>query len=306
MEIDREAILQKTHRGLTIYAHVLKHYFPGETVLSLSGRDCQPTKNPFNWNKPSLMVRIVNNKAVHYDLEDDSFKGDAFDFAALHFSMSGIELLQTLNKVLGLRIDRQSAYDNEVVITPQIQILQPEKIPAPVFSYYKAPVSNTVPLMEISLLQVFSLIKGNAFEASTKILRGISDRQEARKYKASNFDYVTFSGVFSKRSDASLRSHSGLITLDFDHIPDLSGLKSELLIDQYFETELLFFSPSGDGLKWVISIDLTKATHLEYFKAISNYIEHTYKLEIDQSGKDLSRACFLAQDQNVFINPKYL
>jgi hypothetical protein len=32
----------------------------------------------------------------------------------------------------------------------------------------------------------------------------------------------------------------------------------------------------------------------------------TYQLEVDKSGKDISRACFLPYDSEVFINPKYL
>ena len=43
-----------------------------------------------------------------------------------------------------------------------------------------------------------------------------------------------------------------------------------------------------------------------YFKAIANYLKHQYQLEVDPSGKDVSRACFLPHDAEAFINPKYL
>ncbi|MBK7652263.1 MAG: hypothetical protein IPJ20_18295 [Flammeovirgaceae bacterium] len=92
-------------------------------------------------------------------------------------------------------------------------------------------------------------------------------KQEARKYKASHFPYVTFSGTFLKRNDQSLQRHSGLITIDFDHVENVQELKARLLQDEYFETGLLFVSPSGDGLKRVIPIDLTKSKHQHYFKA---------------------------------------
>ncbi|HEY9341928.1 MAG TPA: hypothetical protein VIQ23_10120, partial [Hanamia sp.] len=74
MEISKEVILSKTHYGLNIYAHVLQHYYPTETVLSLSGRDCQPVKNPFNSNKPTLKIQIVNNYAEHHDLANSISK----------------------------------------------------------------------------------------------------------------------------------------------------------------------------------------------------------------------------------------
>ena len=76
-------------------------------------------------------------------------------------------------------------------------------------------------------------------------------------------------------------------------------LRNKLLSDEYFETEMLFTSPSGDGLKWIIPIDLEEVNHQEYFKAVANYIQSTYGLEVDQSGKDISRACFLPYDPTV-------
>ena len=325
MEISKEAILDKTHYGLKIYAHVLKHYYGASAksddtmishnttndvenaVLSLSGKDCLPTRNPFNAGRPTLKIQIVNNCGVHFDLENSISCGDAFDFAALHYGLQGKDLYNKLNNELFLSIIPKASIIsnyNAAIIEKPIQL--PIKKPIPFFSYFKAPVTNTVPHKEIDLVQVYQLLKSNDFEERTNTLRSISDKQEARKYKASQFDYVTFSGTFSKRNDKSLLSHSDLITVDFDHIGDVARLKEKLLQDEYFETELLFVSPSGDGLKWVIPIDLTKAKQQVFFKAVANYIRHTYQLEVDQSGKDISRACFLPQDAGPFINPKYL
>ena len=84
----------------------------------------------------------------------------------------------------------------------------------------------------------------------------------------------------------------------------LTGLKICLLADESLETVLLFRSPSGDGLKWVIPIDICLMDHKSYFKAVANYLKQTYQLELDVSGKDLARACFLPYDPQVYINPK--
>ena len=101
------------------------------------------------------------------------------------------------------------------------------------------------PSRQVSLIEVYHLIKGNDFASCTSTLRNISEPKDARKYKAQNFDYVTFSGSFSKRNDANLQRHSGLLTIDFDHIEDIPSLKTALLSDHYFETELLFVNPLG-------------------------------------------------------------
>jgi len=174
------------------------------------------------------------------------------------------------------------------------------------FSYFKAPIKNTTPLDTITLFDMYTFIRDVTFAHKTEELRAITDKKEAKQYKASNFDYVTFSGAFSKRENKSLIKHSGLITIDLDELSNLEEVKLQLLNDEYFETELLFTSPSGDGLKWIVSIDLMKATHLEYFNGISNYLLTTYKLKVDASGKDVSRACFVPHDRNCYINPKYI
>jgi hypothetical protein len=304
MEVSRKAILDKTHYGLNIYAHVLRHYYPGETVLSLSGRDCKPAKNPFNADKPTLLVKVVDGCATHTDLEEAIARGNVFDFAALHFSLEG--QADKLNEELHLRIGKQQGFYRQAESQPAVALPEIVKPAPPVFSYFNKPVTNTIPSRQASLVEVYHLIKGNEFASCTSTLRNIPDPKEARKYKAQNFDYVTFSGTFSKRNDANLQRHSGLLTIDFDHIQDIPTLKTALLNDHYFETELMFVSPSGDGLKWVIPIDLTQAKHQDYFKAVANYVSHTYQIEIDQSGKDISRACFLPHDSEIFINPKYL
>jgi hypothetical protein len=305
--ISRTAILQKTHQGIKVYAHVLRKYYPGQTVLSLSGKDCAPARNPFNSGKPTLMISLRGNGAEHYDTEKAIPAGDAIDFAGIHYNKTGDELLNCLNEDMFLRIglnfydSRSTVYD---VFTDALN--EQSKKSLPVFSYYRAPITNTIPERDIDVREVYRLIKGKDFIDETSALRSIQEARQARKYKARSFDYVTFSGTFPKRHDKQLLSHSGLLTIDFDHVRDMPKLKQALLHDPYFETTLLFTSPSGDGLKWIIPIDLNLANHQDYFLAVSNYIQHTYRLTIDQSGKDVSRACFLPHDPDVFINSKYL
>lgn len=196
--------------------------------------------------------------------------------------------------------------DNEINSHGQVLETEPAvMVFMPKFSFYKAPVSNTLPHAEISLPDAYKVIKGGWYQRRTAELRTINDMDAARKFKATHFDYGTFSGEFTKRSDACLTQHSGLMALDFDHVANLEELKEILLGDQYFETELMFISPSGDGLKWIVPIDLQECSHAEWFHAIAHYLKTTYRLEVDKSGKDISRACFLPHDQEVYLHPKY-
>jgi len=315
----KEAILSKTHYGIGIYAHILRLYYPDETVLSLSGRTCSPTKNPFNADKSTLNIFIEKETVLgnaldkefarHSDSENAIPAGDAFDFAELHYKQSGDELLQTLNRDMNLHIGENWSFYNQkktVINTTKKEVTLVKNEKAFAFSFFKAPIKNTLPHKTVSLVQVYNAITGEYYKQSTEKLRSISDVVQARKYKAANFDYCTFSGVFTSRNDKSLVTHSELMCIDFDHVQNLDTLRQALLADEYFDTLLLFVSPSGDGLKWIIEIDTRKAPHGEYFASVANYILQTYSVEVDKSGKDISRACFIPFDPNAFINPLLL
>ena len=299
MEISREAILDKTHYGLKIYAYVLRQYYPETTVLSLKGRDCGITRNPFNGGKKTLRIHIDGAIATHKDTELETFIGDVFDFAQYHFKMADeADVLQKINQELHLNL--------EVKVKDELEWLnEPDDTWYANCSFFKAPVRNVFPAETLRLHQVFELITSDKYKKITEDLRAITDVKEARKFKANHFDYVTFSGVFEKRNDNNLKQQSNLLTIDFDHLENLQELRKQLLNDEYFETEMLFTSPSGDGLKWIIRIDILEVSHSEYFIAVANYIKQTYNIEVDQSGKDVSRACFLPYDPTAFLHKRH-
>ena len=139
---------------------------------------------------------------------------------------------------------------------------------------------------------------------NTRLLRAMEDVDERKKFKAKNFCFACFSGTFSYRKDDCLIEHSGLLCLDFDHLPHLEmrDIRKKLIADPYFTTQLLFTSPSGDGLKWVVDIDLKECDHKTWFRAISNYVRETYRLEADPQCANVSRACFLPSDGSCYVN----
>lgn len=298
MNLSKNEILSKTNYGLNIYAFILRHYSPSETVLRVSGLEPVLTKNPFTKNGSTLSIIKIDNAYHFNDSIDKSIKGDPFSFAELHYKLKGDDLLKQIIKDLNLYGTAMSQQANPFFKDSTVTNI-------PMFSYYKSPISNIFPLESKSLLDIYYLITSTNFKKSTQELRNIKDKTIARKFKANNFDYVTFSGIFNRRTEKSLIKHSNLLTIDFDHIENISDLKRKLIEDPLLETELLFISPSGDGLKWVISIDTSAHTHQEYFLGVSNYLEQTYQIDIDKSGKDISRACFLPFDAHAFINPKY-
>lgn len=341
--IDKQAVLRRTHYGIGIYAHILRECFPEDkVVMRFSGRDCGLCRNPFAGGASTLHVFIEKSDpanamsaeyAKHTTTDHSIPDGDAFAFAELHYHQSGNELLATLNRELNLHIGENNRwYGNAshslakpILVNP----LAPNLVNTPIFSFFSSPITNTKPSKNFTLLDAYHYIFGDTAKERTQKLRSFGDAKQSRMFKAANFDYCTFSGTFTTRTDKALIKHSGLLCIDFDHIGNpnnavtpstqnsttchseqseesLQRLRNSLLHDEYFDTQLLFRSPSGDGLKWVIEIDISQTPPSDYFRAVANYLFQTYGVEADKSGKDISRACFLPHDPNAFINPKFL
>lgn len=199
---------------------------------------------------------------------------------------------------------------SEIAVDPQDpygpQLRKCGIVPSLMFSFFSSPITNTKPQAVFTPVDVYKYIISDKAKARTEQLRSFVDVKQARNFKTYNFDYCTFSGTFNTRNDNALIQHSGLLCLDFDHLQNLDNVRSKLLHDEYFDTQLLFRSPSGDGLKWVVEINISQMSHADYFRAVANYLIYTYGIEVDKSGKDVSRACFLPHDPNCFINPKFL
>ncbi len=187
----------------------------------------------------------------------------------------------------------------------------------PSFSIFRRPITNKHPYQVVNLIDVFNYIISDFAKDRTNELRTIKDDRYRRQYKANKFDYCTFSGIFSVRTDKAIIQHSGLICLDFDHLKDVEAIFEALKEDTYFETLLLFRSPSGDGLKWVISFhdsyfrygkdgESYSDYQVRFFAGLYNYIFNHYDVEVDRSCRNLSRACFLPHDPAAYLNPSLL
>ena len=321
--ITRNTILSRTHYGTGIYSHYMRQHYPDRIVMHMVGRDCGNCPNPFDEGRESLHVwyqKIYPEKKLspeisrHHDLSGRIPDGDCFDFAALITGKTGQALLEQIDVDLNLHILHPvSFYDRPAPAAAKDQDFEPASTvePAPTvqlprFSFFKAPIRNIYPFKDITLRDAYAYITGHYAAPQTAALRSLQSKEEARAYKANNFAYATFSGTFTKRANTALKRASNLMCLDFDHLQNPAGLADALKDDDSLETALLFRSPSGDGLKWVIRIDYEGHPHEWLFGAISNYIHASYGVEVDKSGKDIARACFLPHDPDAYINPIFM
>jgi hypothetical protein len=111
---------------------------------------------------------------------------------------------------------------------------------------------------------------------------------------------ICFSGIFNKRTDASLIQHSGLICLDFDgyqKTKDLKDDKERLSKNKYVYS--VFISPSGNGLKVLVKIPADPENHINYFNSLEKHFNSQY---FDKTSKNVSRVCYESYDALIFVN----
>ena len=191
------------------------------------------------------------------------------------------------------------------------------------FSFFRAPIRNTTPQAQVSVIQVYKYITGNYAKLATERLRSIDDPGEARRFKAEMFDYVTFSGCFSTRHNAGLLEHSGFLCFDIDKLESeeqLQNIKAQLITDERLHTVLLFRSPSGNGLKWVVEVpdrvwlrqtestdnrlqitDMIVKNHRVLYERIRGYLFEQYGIKTDHTS-DIARPCYLGYDDDAFYD----
>jgi DNA polymerase III delta prime subunit len=165
-------------------------------------------------------------------------------------------------------------------------------------SYYEGGIANKLPTQTVTVGWALEQIKQGAwFDKGVRDVRRESDKKKLADAKK-KLSYFTFSGVFTERVATALVKHSGLLCLDFDDVPELKLTKLQLATDPHCLA--LFVSPTQRGLKMLVQID--PALHLQSFLILEWYFRTYYALDLDKSGKDVPRACFVSADSELVLN----
>ena len=147
---------------------------------------------------------------------------------------------------------------------------------------------------------VLDRIKDGATKKLVKQIRTTKDKTDRNELKKL-LPAICFSGTFTKRNDASIVRHSGLMCLDFDGYEKKKLLlehKENLTKDPY--TYSVFVSPSGNGLKVLVKVPALPENHIKFFNSLEKYYESAY---FDKMCKNVSRVCYESYDPLLFCNP---
>lgn len=151
---------------------------------------------------------------------------------------------------------------------------------------------------------VCELIKSEKLKPETEGLRAIPrDSPENKPYKSMHFSFVCWSSTLSYKSDKSIIKHSELICVDVDRLDsDLDRVLKLVHADPM--TLICFVSPNGDGLKVVYAVDPDQHSQKEWYTLLSGRLDRLADLppkKVDPSCYEVSRACFLPSDPNLFL-----
>ena len=156
-----------------------------------------------------------------------------------------------------------------------------------------------------TIATILEEIKTGKYKHAIVYLRkSLSEKKEEAYNKAKkSLTAFTPSGKFiGGRKLEFLTEYSKFIILDIDKLNPADLQKSKSIAAQSEFTFACFISPSGNGLKILVKIDTPKTEHKETFLKVQAHYENILKLEIDKSGKDVTRLCFYSWDENLYLN----
>lgn len=144
----------------------------------------------------------------------------------------------------------------------------------------------------------------------TQLRKGNKDYYDSNKKR---LPAVTFSATFKiNRSGENLQTYNPLIVIDIDKLDESQLQKTfdQLKDDDYVIS--FWRSPSNNGFKGLICIDYQLESreididilHKSAFAKLSIYFLNKYNIELDKSGNDITRLCFLSYDEDLILKPE--
>jgi hypothetical protein len=165
-------------------------------------------------------------------------------------------------------------------------------------SFFNGGIMQRVPTKHTDIKNVFECIKNGYWRKKIENLREQDDHIAFKRDKEL-LPYFTANGTFSERNMKGLITYSDLICLDFDNVCYVEDCI--YLINESPYTFASFVSPSGQGIKVFCKIDNNIFENAFY--SLYGYYVALCGLRADKKAKDLSRACFVSYDANLYHNP---
>ncbi|MFV0172296.1 DUF5906 domain-containing protein [Empedobacter falsenii] len=162
-------------------------------------------------------------------------------------------------------------------------------------------VINTVPIE-----QIVTEIKEGTYKSQILYLRKSLEQGKMEPYEKAKKSLIAFtpSATFKGgRKLEYLQNYNQLIVLDIDKVEKnkLAEIKQKAI--ELSTTFVAFISPSNNGLKLFIKVSTNQDEHKNTYNIVKEFYEKELEIEIDKSGKDVTRLCFYSYDPEIYFNP---
>ena len=156
-----------------------------------------------------------------------------------------------------------------------------------------------------TLPQIVEAIRGDLYEEAVLEIRdlvGMGDKKKADQLKKELVAF-TVSGTFEGgRKLSFLKTYNPFVILDIDNLDPEILPYLVLKVKNIDFSRVAFVSPSGRGLKIIVKVNSGKELHGLAYRQVSKFYEKELAVEIDKSGKDVTRLCFMSYDPEIYFN----
>lgn len=180
-------------------------------------------------------------------------------------------------------------------------------------------------MINTSLFALFGRYKGDAsltgvleniqrgtykqFIDETREALASGDKELAAKLKKKLPAFTPQATYSGKRLDPHITRYNQLVILDIDHVGERELERITPLATEAPYTVAYFRSPSGDGAKLIAYAatdeTATPGNHRRVYEAVSRWYATRLGVELDTSGSDIGRLCFVSDDPALYLSPAY-
>lgn len=121
---------------------------------------------------------------------------------------------------------------------------------------------------------------------------------------------ITFCGTFTKGHKAEECEHyNSLLVIDIDKLEEKEMIYTEKCLHNDPYIAAYWQSPSGHGFKGLVHLNYDgsfddlplSVSHRKAFQQLFTYLFSTYEIELDRSGSDISRLCYMSSDVDAVV-----
>jgi hypothetical protein len=161
----------------------------------------------------------------------------------------------------------------------------------------------TKPSGSLSLEQFIADIRNGRWREPVEAFQGerLLDPKQADLLKKA-LPAVTPGGRFSTRHNGGLTDYSQVIVVDVDKVGSQRAAEIRWQAQSDPHALAAFLSPSGEGVKLFFRTATASTDHVAAWENAARYVRAEYQVEIDASGKDVARLCFVSADPGAFYN----